>query len=65
MADKFKRHDRVVLAEDDKFHGCVYDLYPKDNYDDTTYYYIQWDKSGKYLYPEDMLLPEPKEKVKK
>lgn len=64
-AGKYIRQSRVVLASDPKYHGYVYDLAPQE-YNDTNppYYYVQWDKGGKYQYSEEMLLPEPKLKGK-
>lgn len=59
---KFKRHDRVSLVGEEKAVGVIYDIVPKDRNDDPNYYYVQWDKTGRYMYSEDMLELEPKGK---
>jgi hypothetical protein len=61
---KFKRQDRVCHTDDNgnTHHGYIYDIVIVERPEDGKYYYVQWDKSNRYIYPEDMLVPEPKVK---
>jgi hypothetical protein len=63
MAWKFNRGDRVILVGEELCKGSIYDqVGPDRRYDKSNYYYVQWDKGGRYLYPEEMLEFEKKGK---
>jgi len=65
MATKFKRLERVVLAENPNYAGSVSDVFEKGVYDASiteNMYHVQWDRFGKYLYTEAALLSEAEAK---
>lgn len=64
MADLFVKNQRVVLGSDPSCTGYIVDIVYKEISKDQTFYIVQWDKYGRYNYPEEMLTLEPKENKK-
>lgn len=57
---KFTNNKRVALESDIKHRGIITYVYPPayGGSNDTEIYFVQWDKSGSYLYPPAALITE-------
>lgn len=55
---KFKQHERVALASDNKYRGYISQIFQANYAGDVDTYIVQWDKNGAYLYITEALITE-------